>query len=306
MYKKKLLYTVAQNKEGKLVNAHDADKGEIVCCPVCKGKMTLKRSEAQKRRPHFAHKALTANCTPESALHFAFKTLLYERICASLENDLAINIEWKCSICEGVHTGSLIKKAKQAEIETNLDSTRPDITLLDESDRPIVAIEVVVTHKPEEKTLEYFKNNRIELVQFTLKSEEDLEQVKGEVLYPSHVSCCSSYPKCPSCGKYMIANRLYIISQYCRKCPSLLTVAYIEDQSDEGIPSKTELDFAKARGARIRFRQRYEDYVNVCPDCGDVVNSFVIYWRSQGDDILEQYIAKFYCEDCKTRITVLK
>lgn len=288
------------------MNAQDATKGEIFCCPICKGKMTLRKSETQKRRPHFAHKALTANCTPESALHFAFKTSLYERICASLENNLAINIEWKCSICNGTHTGSLLKKAKRANIETSLDSTRPDIVLLDEDDKPIVAIEVVVTHKPEEKTLDYLKKNNIELVQFTLREDGDLKKVNGEVLYPSQVSCCPSYPKCPSCGKYMTANRLYIISQYCRKCDSPLTVAYIEDQSDEGIPSKKELDFAKARGARIRFRQRFEDYVNMCPDCSDVVDSFVIYWRSQGSDILEQYIAKFYCEDCKTKIPVLK
>lgn len=54
---------------------------------------------------------------------------------------------------------------------------RPDIALLDVEGSVIAAIEIVVTHEPEEDVLRYYERNGITLKQINLFSEEDLKKL---------------------------------------------------------------------------------------------------------------------------------
>ena len=157
---KKLLYTIAKTKDNKIIKAINADKNESYYCVVCGSEMVLKKSEKQLRRSHFAHKVLTENCTPEGALHFAFKNLLFERIDNCLKNDHLLEIEWLCEFCNQKHKVDLLKKTENVKIEAILDSCKPDIVLFDKDNVPIIAIEVIVTHYPEETSLKYFISRR--------------------------------------------------------------------------------------------------------------------------------------------------
>jgi len=79
---KEILYTVALDPQGQLITARNAIKGNAFTCPMCSSVMILKKSGKTgegTKRPHFAHKSLTPNCTPESVLHFVFKTLLAKK-----------------------------------------------------------------------------------------------------------------------------------------------------------------------------------------------------------------------------------
>ena len=92
---KDILYSIAETPTGQLINAIDADKQSRYLCPACKQPLLFRKG--LKKRPHFAHKVLTPNCTPESALHYSFKTLLYHKIKEHLDLGLALPIQWGCS-----------------------------------------------------------------------------------------------------------------------------------------------------------------------------------------------------------------
>ena len=92
MSKLKLLYTSALDSKNTLVTALQAEKGDKYSCPLCQGKMILRKSGKDgpgSRRPHFAHKALTIDCTPEGVLHHSFKMMLANILSAKLANVVA-------------------------------------------------------------------------------------------------------------------------------------------------------------------------------------------------------------------------
>lgn len=84
-----ILYSVANDAIGNILHARIAEKNLDFFCPVCKGVMVLRKSGKtgkNTKRPHFAHKSLTPNCTPETALHFSFKILAFNYIRRLIEN----------------------------------------------------------------------------------------------------------------------------------------------------------------------------------------------------------------------------
>lgn len=74
---KTILYSIGRTTSGQLIKAVDTEKETPYACPVRDRQLILRKG---KKRPHFAHKALSPNCTPESALHHGFKTLLFDKI----------------------------------------------------------------------------------------------------------------------------------------------------------------------------------------------------------------------------------
>lgn len=72
-----ILYTVAIDNDGNLIKANDAEKGNVFFCPVCKTDLILRKSGKTgkgTKRPHFSHRKLIPNCTPETALHYSYKS----------------------------------------------------------------------------------------------------------------------------------------------------------------------------------------------------------------------------------------
>ncbi len=89
-----ILYSVAYTQEGHLIKAANAHKGQSYICPNCNLELILRRGKI--KRPHFAHKTLSVNCTPETALHYKFKILLKEKIQQHLESKLPLDIQSNC------------------------------------------------------------------------------------------------------------------------------------------------------------------------------------------------------------------
>ncbi|MEN8446488.1 MAG: competence protein CoiA family protein, partial [Cyanobacteria bacterium J06555_13] len=195
-----ILYSIAKTESGKLIKAAEAEKGPLYFCPHCNTTLVLKKG--QKKRPHFAHKSLSPNCKPETALHYGFKTLLAEKIRGHLDRNQALDIAWDCKACGSRHSGNLLRKAVAVELEHDLKVCRPDIALLDDRGKVIAAIEVIVTHSPEQSTLDYFRSNNIALVCFELKSDEDVSRLERSTLKPDNVEVCRN-PKCNQCGRHM-------------------------------------------------------------------------------------------------------
>lgn len=298
---KTILYSTAIH-EGVLIKAEKALKGETYHCPICQGEMILR--QGRQRKPHFAHKALTENCTPESALHYGFKRLLTEKIEEHIASQQPLQISWSCRYCLEEHVGNLVKKTKRVEMEYNLGSCQPDIALLDNHNRVIAVIEVVVTHYPEEQALNYYEQHGIGTVIFKLHSEDDLNRI-DELMYPDTVDSCLN-PKCPRCNERTNKKTLTIVESRCRRCQNSMLVAGLLGKgclSGSFYPS--DLELAKSKGVNIGYwrsnRSPWHYPTSSCPHCKAVVGLPWLWDEHVNPDLnlpAHHYEAGFVCGHC--------
>jgi len=264
--KKEILYVAAFDKNSVLVKAKDAEKTEDYSCPECKGKLTLKKSGKTGKgckRPHFAHRAEFPNCTPEGVLHKSFKLLLLQHIKKHIADKSPINIEWECIYCHEKHTGNLIQYVANAQDEYQMEKCRADIALLGQEGKPIAVVEIVVTHKPEEATLLYYKENKIILIQIELDSEEDLYNIGAKLNKPTSIDYCFN-PKCPNIGEYIYNRRAITFNKQCnfhimRTCIAEINHYFGSLNSTDFTDEEIEL----AKKNNVKFEGR----TIICPRC---------------------------------------
>lgn len=308
----KILYTVAKDSEDHLINAADAEKGSNFYCPVCSEALLLRKSGntgKNAKRPHFAHKALTPNCNPETALHFLFKNALFSKLEDHLVNNEPLNFSWLCIHCHEKHSGNLLRKIKSIKLEHRFGECQPDITLFNQNNKVFAVIEVVVTHKPDRKTLEYYSSNDIILIQINLTSDADLNRVEEKISTPDIVSICFN-PKCDKCGKFQHKTLLTIVEGPCWKCPNTMKVAIKSEFFSHSGPrdfTSEELKIAKENGVLIKkhySKTMQESYfANTCPHCGAFSGEhylFTDYLVPAGYGSLPsvQFNSGYHCSNC--------
>jgi ribosomal protein L37AE/L43A len=315
-----ILYTVATDKDGNLIKAIDAEKGKDFFCPVCKTDPILRKSGnigKGAKRPHFAHRSLTPNCTPETALHYSFKNLLARKIEQHIKTISPLPISWNCKYCGLLHEGNLLKKIKDVKIEHYLTICKPDIALIDKEDKVFAVIEVVVTHKPEETVLNFYNKNNIILIQINLTSDKDIDNLDIKISQPDIVSICYN-PKCKTCGEFQQKRIMTIIDGPCWKCDSNMKVATISS-SRGGLVNGTannlspsnfnikEITFAQSKG--VLLKTQYSNTVNEkylansCNKCGLFAGNFYLFEdyilpASNGDLQSETFEIGYHCENC--------
>lgn len=299
-----ILYSTARTATGELIKASDAQKGQPYTCLICQQALLLRKG--QLKRPHFAHKALSVNCSPETALHYSFKILLTEKIQKHLDNKVPLEIEWHCQYCSEMHRGNLLKKAVQVKPEYNLGICQPDIVLLDGDGRIKVGIEVVVTHFPEQRVLDYYKLHQIVAVLYVLKTDEDIQRLSSPKLEPDKVDLCLN-PKCPNCGEYMSAKHLLIIKGECWKCFAPMKVAAIDGAGGYISPSEfstSDIKLANEKGANLTSRysqtvgMRY--VANTCRRCQAFIGDHYLFsdYMAVLDYERESLDVGYYCLRC--------
>lgn len=299
---KDILYSIGISPSGKLIKAVNAEKGVLYTCPACRQDLVLRRGA--RKRPHFAHKALSPNCNPETALHHSFKTLLFDKIQKHLEQQAPLELQWNCSACGGQHTGNLLKKATLVELEYNLGYCQPDIALLDERGVAVAVIEIIVTHPPEKSTLDYYKNNHIAVVSYELETDEDINRLESSILKPDNVDVYTN-PKCSKCGSYKAKKRLLIIEGNCWKCGELMKVEALRgDMGYEGSFSKSDIQLAtdngvfmkqhNSRTAKIRY------FASTCRKCGAFVGDHYLFtdYVAVPSYPRQEVDAGYYCPYC--------
>lgn len=267
---KSILYSTALHEEN-IVEAKDAIKGKLYTCAVCNGEMIPRQGKL--KRPHFAHKALTENCTPESALHYGVKVLLARKLKKHIATQQPLEIEWGCRYCLETHIGNLVKKASRVEVEYNLGKCQPDIALLDATERVIAAIEVVVTHEPEQQALDYYQNEKIGVVVFRLKSDDDLKRISAK-MHPDEVYSCLN-PRCDRCHERTNKRELVMIQSECRRCHKPMPVAAFMGGGLCGTFFPSDIELAKSKGVRIGAwksnRSPWRRPTSACPHCKAVI-----------------------------------
>ncbi|GBE29002.1 MAG TPA: hypothetical protein ENH10_02645 [Bacteroidetes bacterium] len=176
--------------DGKMVHVRSVESGKHldIVCPVCKGPLIARKGD--KRSHHFAHATSSQQCSAESILHLTGKRLLLERISNAITNEEPLRMNWICGECGNTNEGDLGKKASSVESERMLVGCRPDICILDSSGVPVILVEVVVSHKPDDNVIRFVREKKCGLVEFHLSTEDDLIRLEDEILIPTKVHPC--------------------------------------------------------------------------------------------------------------------
>ena len=168
--------TVVQKGEGHL--ALHKDTGKVVdvesvpnglkcgcICAGCGGEMVAKNNGTKKAH-HFAHYEATKSCG-EGALHKTAKIALRDRLATALADGSDVPLQWSCSGDTMSHDGDLIKlvEADAVWMEKAIveEGIKPDLMLARDGKVKAI-IEIVVTHAPEPRTVDYARNAKIPLV----------------------------------------------------------------------------------------------------------------------------------------------
>ena len=217
-----LLHRIAYDSFGNTVVADDAIKGREYSCPECGRPLILKKSGRTgpgTRRPHFASKNIKGNphnCNPETVLHKVFKHSVMELLQSYQIEKKPFPVTWTCIDCGQKYSGDLLRVAESVREEYSLGSCKPDIAILDHAGRVVVAIEVVVTHPPEEDTLAFYRDNGIVLVQLNVQ-ESDMNDVVGKLSTPDSISLCFNH-HCPSYNNKGVSRQVIGNRTKCRSC----------------------------------------------------------------------------------------
>ena len=184
-----------------------------------------------------------------------------------------INTEWECFYCHEKNKGNLIQYATDAQGEYQMEKCRADIALLGQESKPFAVIEIVVTHKPKEATINYYKENKIVLIQIELDNEDDLDNIETKINKPTSINYCYN-PKCPNIGEYTYQRRAVVFDtkhgyfHFMRTCIAEIYHYFglytTNDFTDE------EIEFAKSNGVV------FKDKTIICPNCRP------IRYRSRG------------------------
>lgn len=318
-----ILYTVAKDNIGHLIKAQDAEKGNTFSCPVCNSELILRKSGNTgkgTKRPHFAHKTLTPNCTPESALHYSFKILLADKLQQHLDNQTPLPFSWICQYCGEDHSGDLLKKVKAVRLEHNLIVCKPDIALFGEIDQIFGVIELVVTHPPSGNVIKYYKDNDIVLIQINLTSDKDIDELDSKIARPIKVGTCF-VPKCKNCNQFQSKKIMTIIEGQCWNCDNMIKIAVISNSNGDLVdgdskllpPSQFtpyEIEFAKSKGAILKIQYSKtvnHNYVaNSCGKCGSFAGNFYLFSQyiapsSYGNLKSEKFDIGYHCKSCNKK-----
>lgn len=299
-----ILYPIAKDREGNLFDTKSAQKDTKYYCISCNKEMIFKNSKKKgirRKRPHFSHKSAT-NCKPETVLHLSFKNLVVKKLNDLLASGNSLEFYWNCKYCNNKHQGNYIKKLKRIELEYNLKFCKPDIALLDYNNNLYAVIEIVVTHKPDEKVLKFYNDNNIILIQINLKSDEDIYKIDEILTTPDLVDFCLN-EKCKICNNYKDKFTLSIIQGKCDKCVYPMNIALMSKNNNFSFgPEKfSEEEIELVRNKGVLIHKKY--YVNTCGNCRRLLKNKInlesYFSLSNNGSFEKEDIVKHDCKYCK-------
>lgn len=236
-----ILYTVGLDQNNQLIHIDYAKKGDKYSCPGCKGEFILKKSGKTgkgSKRPHFAHHNQPPNCTAESVLHLSFKKMVVEYLNDRIKQNNSVIIEWNCINCQIDYSNlplkrDLLNSVAHVKEEYNLKQCRPDIALLDKEQRVIGVIEIVVTHEPEERTLNFYREQGITLIQLNI-TPEDLRNLESKIGHPDVLNYCLNI-NCNQFINHKVRRRIEIGQTRCPNCRNIGNTARVTSGSVFGV-----------------------------------------------------------------------
>ena len=168
---RKLLHTLGYNEEGCILHVNDAEKGSIYTCPQC-GDRIIARIGGTMQRPHFAHFKKSDQCSGESVLHHHFHQQAVSFLQQKIEQKETFFIEWSCPYCNRRYSKDLLQQVASLSTELTIEGHHPDITLLDAKEQPLFAIKILIRKKLTKKTLHFYEEKGIILIQIQIEEED--------------------------------------------------------------------------------------------------------------------------------------
>jgi len=189
-------YSAAYDAHQNIVLIGEAIPHQPYTCTGCRQPMVA-RLRGQDRAPHFSHK-VKHECSSETALHQATKDLLYRTLAEHQVNNTPYIAQYACPYCLQQHSVDLTKRFNAVVMERRWGSIIPDITLVNQHNQPAIAIEVVVTHAPDELAQEYYRTHEIPVL-CVLPSWETLPQFERSLTAASALITPKHCPKFSRC-----------------------------------------------------------------------------------------------------------
>ena len=171
-----VLHQFARGPDGRIIDAQETKRGSkgYTALPPCSGEMVWRQGE--ERAYHFAHKA-ASDCCGESELHRAAKETIAERLREHLHGK-AYPVFLKCPRSNDCPLMAYqLEPFSYVEIERDIFGKTPDVTIFDSNFNPVVAIEVIVSNKPDPEKVELLNRNRVRVLPLTLT--RDLDSVRA-------------------------------------------------------------------------------------------------------------------------------
>ncbi len=194
-----ILYPCAKNTgDSSLVYVHDADKGQIYECFGCDERLIPRQGSINAW--HFAHEQI-GECNGETVLHKLAKDILFRSIeIASTQGSFELSY-----VCQRFHPQTLVIGAESSmpivavsKEERLTADVQSDVAVILDDDRRI-AIEVVVSHKPEPRTLRRYYESRIPVF-CVYPTWEDVTELSWDAVEATETHLAGSFVlSCTSC-----------------------------------------------------------------------------------------------------------
>lgn len=208
---------------GNPVLPENAERHGIYTCPKCHETLKVrKRGKGEhSRRAHFYHKVDTAckGFTPddtESYIHKTAKEGVFSIIQSCLDKQEPFLVSWTCPTCGKQFNGNLLHHAKSVLIEKQFKDKaegqghkQPDVSLIDENGKLIVAIEIVYRHDIDPDTWKFYKANSIVVLRLKFDTVEDLNDLKHKLQNPDSVNVCLNVT-CKECQTMCQPRRIIL------------------------------------------------------------------------------------------------
>jgi hypothetical protein len=224
-------YPVA-DLDGKLIWAQDysetAERPKGFRCVGCQGALTLRAGP--KRRPHFSHRTNETCSGGETALHRTTIRVISAALEKAIREGRPYPFELSCRSCDANRPGNLARAASSTvEVDRVLSNgIRPDLLIRDRDGVPQIAIEVIVTHAPDEGALiEYNAHNLLVLAVYP--TWDSLELMREGLLHLSTTAAQGA--RTELMGRCPFARHLSSEDgalQTCSKCEAISRVVTVE------------------------------------------------------------------------------
>lgn len=189
---------------GNPILPENAERHGNYICPKCLEPLKVrKRGKGEhSRRDHFYHKVDTAckGFTPhetESYIHKTAKEGIYKILQSCIDNHEQFLVSWTCPTCGKQFSGNLLHLTKSINIEKQFedkadgqDHKQPDVSLVDENGKLLVAIEVIYTHDIEPETWDFYDSNNIVVLRLKFGTVEELNDLQQKLQNPDSVNIC--------------------------------------------------------------------------------------------------------------------
>ena len=286
---KKLLHTLGYNEEGCILHVDHAEKGNIYTCPQC-GDRIIARNSGMTQRPHFAHFKKSEQCNGESVLHHLFCQKAIELLQNRLQQKQAFMMEWSCPLCNRKYSKNLLQQVSSLSTETVIEEDKPDISLLDGTGQPLLAIKVMIRKRPTKKILHAYEERGIILILIQIE-EEDWQQVEYKLAHPECVTFCGN----SECYNYQFysncIHREYYSQKFkCKKCGKMVDGYMVRNTSALGIIGLDRLrDYEKQEIVSKFFRGKRATVADILVygKCRCVPHSKGLVCLNRSDDFKE-------------------